>query len=99
MKDLSEVLKVGETSVSGTFTLTPTDDTVIEGDETIKVSIPGSSPAMEATLTLSDNDQTDITLSVNKTSVSESASATDGDGDRGDRRRHLRDGPERLGKR
>ena len=89
--DFNRLLKAGETSVSGTFTLTPTDDTVIEGDETIKVSIPGSKPALEATVTLTDDDQTDITLTAspsswpeNGTSMSDSATvavtaATDGD--------------------
>ena len=85
--DFESVLKAGETSVSGTFTLTPTDDTVIEGDETIKVSVPGANPAVEATLTLSDDDSTDITLAASLSSVAEADSAktvtvtasTDGD--------------------
>ena len=85
--DFNRLLKAGETSVSGTFTLTPTDDTVIEGDETIQVSVPGSKPALEATVTLTDDDQTDITLTVNPSSWSESGmykevwvtAATDGD--------------------
>ena len=72
VKNFTAVLKAGQTSVSGTFTLTPTDDTVIEGDETIKVSIPGSNPALEATLTLTDNDKADITLSVNPATRAES---------------------------
>ena len=85
--DFNEVLKAGETTVSGTFILTPKQDTVIEGDETIKVSIPGANPALEATLTLTDDDQTDITLTVSPSSWRESGSyagvkvtaATDGD--------------------
>ena len=71
VKNFTEVLKAGQTSVSGTFTLTPTDDTVIEGDETIKVSIPGSKPALEATLTLTDNDTADMTLTARPASVAE----------------------------
>ena len=85
--DFKSVLKAGETSVSGTFTLTPTDDTVIEGDETIKVSVPGANPAVEATLTLTDDDSSDITLTASPASVAEGGSAetvtvtaeTDGD--------------------
>ena len=85
--DFEAVLKAGETSVSGSFTLTPTDDTVIEGDETIKVSVPGANPAVEATLTLTDDDSTDITLAASLSSVAEADSAktvtvtasTDGD--------------------
>ena len=87
VKDFSSVLKAGETSVSGSFTLTPTDDTVIEGDETIKVSVPGANPALEATLTLTDDDSSDITLTASPASVAEGGSAetvtvtaeTDGD--------------------
>ena len=72
VKDFTEVLKAGATSLSSTFILTPTEDTIIEGDETIKVSIPGAKPALEATLKLTDNDQTDITLSTSLSSWSES---------------------------
>ena len=67
--DFSEMLEANATSVSGTFTLTPTDDTVIEGDETINVSVPGSTLA--ATLTLTENDETDITLSLVPSSMEE----------------------------
>ena len=75
VEDFEGVLKAGETSVSATFTLTPTDDKLIEGDETIKVSIPGSKPALEATVTLTDNDSSDITLTASPTSASEGDSA------------------------
>ena len=72
--DFSEVLKKGETSVSDTFTLTPIDDTLVEDDETIKVSIPGSKPALEATVTLTDNDKPYVI--VNNASVKEGDSGT-----------------------
>ena len=66
-------------SETGTFTLTPTQDTIAEGDETIDVT--GAADGFTVTkaeMTLTDDDTvpTAITLSVSPASVSESASGT-----------------------
>ncbi len=71
----------GATSGTGTFTLTPTQDTVGEGDEAISVEGTTTIPGLVVTgtaLTLTDDEtiSTGVTLSVNPTSVGESASAT-----------------------
>ena len=76
VNDFNGLLGAGDTSLTATFTLTPTDDTVVEGDETIKVSIPGAKPALEATVTLTEDDETDITLSGSPTTVAEGGTAT-----------------------
>ena len=70
----------GQTSTSTTFTLTPTDDNVAEGEETLTVS--GSATdltAGTATLTLTDDDMesTAITLTLDTPSVNEDAGATE----------------------
>ena len=67
------------TSGTGTFTLTPTQDTVGEGDETI--SVKGTATGLTVTgasLTLEDDEtaSTEVTLSVNPTSVGEADGAT-----------------------
>ncbi len=65
------------TTATGTFTLTPTDDAVVEDNETVWVD--GSSDygqVVGASVTINDNDGAAITLSANKTSVSEGASGT-----------------------
>ena len=65
------------TTATGAFTLTPTDDSVVEDNETVWVD--GSSDygqVVGASVTINDNDGAAITLSANKTSVSESASGT-----------------------
>ena len=70
-------IKGGASSGSGTFTLTPTNDTAVEGDETIGVS--GTSTGLTvngATLTMTDNDSDTVTLSSNTSSVAESGSKT-----------------------
>ena len=67
----------GSSSAAGTFTLTPTNDTAVEGDETIGVS--GTSTGLTvngATLTMTDNDSDTVTLSSNTSSVAESGSKT-----------------------
>ena len=66
-------------SKAGTFTLTPTDDSVDETDETITVS--GTSTGLTVnsdTISLTDDDgaPTSITLSVNDNSVAENDGAT-----------------------
>ena len=75
--DFDVTLTAGQTSGTATFTLTPTTDTLVEGDETITVS--GTSADLtitDATLTLSDDDGTGITLTANPSSVAENAAAT-----------------------
>ena len=66
-------------SGTGTFTLTPTNDSVVEGDETIDVT--GAADGFTVTkaqVTLTDDDTTPtaITLTASPASVSESASET-----------------------
>ena len=68
-----------ETRGSKTFTLTPTNDTNIEGTETISVTgttLVGSGKVQTSFLSLTDDDATSIALSANKSTVSEGASAT-----------------------
>ena len=68
-----------QTSVSGTFTFTPTDDSLAEGDETVVLS--GSATGLTpgtATLTITDDDMasTALELSVSPSQVWESAGET-----------------------
>ena len=66
----------GETTGTATFTLTPVDDEVAEGPETITVGGTASGLSVEdATLTLNDDDtaSTSVSLSVSPASVSEDA--------------------------
>ena len=65
------------TTATGTFTLTPTDDAVVENNETVWVDGTSSyGQVVGASVTINDNDGAAITLSANKTSVGEGASAT-----------------------
>ena len=85
VKDFELTLAAGTNSVTGTFTLTPTADRIVEGDETLTVRIPDTT--LSAAVTLTDDDSTDITLTASPASVSEGATsatvtvtaATDGD--------------------
>ena len=72
--DFDLVLAAGQTSATGTFTLTPTDDTVIEGNETLNVNVLSST--LTAAVTITENDSTDITLTATPASVAEDADAT-----------------------
>ena len=66
-------------SGTGTFTLTPTNDAIAEGDETIDVTgMATDFTVTKAQVTLTDDDTapTAITLTTSPTSVSESASGT-----------------------
>ena len=87
-------IAAGHTSGSETFTLTPIDDRVIEGDEALSVA--GSSPGLVVhgtSVTIVDDDYTEITLSADPARVSEDAdptnvtvtASTDGDTFTGDR--------------
>ncbi len=73
VKDFDLVLAADATSGTATFTLTPTDDTLVEGDETLNVIIPDTE--LSAAVTLTDDDDGTITLSVSPTSASEADSA------------------------
>ena len=68
------MLPAGTLSASGAFTLTPTDDTADEADETITVSgVSGSLPVNSAKISLTDDDgvPTSLTLTVDDDFVSE----------------------------
>ena len=75
--DFDITIAANATSGTGSFTLTPTQDTVVEYNETIGVD--GSSPntAMtNATITLTDDDKDSVTLSLNRRTLGEEASGT-----------------------
>ena len=77
--DLTLTIAAGQTTGTTTFTLTPTDDAVAEGAET--VSVTGTATGFTvtgATVTLTDDDtaSTEVTLSVAPASVAENAGAT-----------------------
>ena len=75
--DFDIAIAANATSGTGSFTLTPTQDTVFEHNETIGVD--GSSPdtAMtNATITLTDDDKDAVTLSLNRRTLGEEASGT-----------------------
>ena len=69
-------IAAGKKSGTATFTLTPTDDTVIEGNETLSLSGTSDLTVNGASLTLTDDDGTDITLSASPASVEEGDKAT-----------------------
>ena len=73
--DFTVTIAANATSGTGTFTLTPSQDTLVEGSETIGVA--GASPSSTVTgttVTLTDDDTHAITLSASPSSVSESKS-------------------------
>ena len=78
VSDFDITIAAGAASKSETFTLSPTDDSVDETDETITVS--GTSTGLTInpdTITLSDDDDTpSITLTVDDSSVAEDDGAT-----------------------
>ena len=79
VNDFTVTIVAEQTSGTGTFTLTPTDDGIAEGNET--VSVTGSVTGLTVTdteLTITDNDMasTGVTLSVSPSSVGEGAGAT-----------------------
>ena len=79
VSDFDIMLPAGALSASEAFTLTPTDDTEDEADETITVSgVSGSLPVNSARISLTDDDgrTTSITLRVDDNSVGESDGAT-----------------------
>ena len=75
--DFDITIAANATSGTGSFTLTPTQDTVVEYNETIGVD--GSSPnttMTNATITLTDDDKDAVTLSLNRRLLGEEASGT-----------------------
>ena len=77
--DFTVTIAEGSTMGTGTFTLTPTDDGLVEGDE--EITVEGSATGLAVTgteLTLTDDDtaSTGVTLSVAPESVGEDAGAT-----------------------
>ena len=81
--DLTVTIPAGLTSATETFTLTPTDDDVVESDKTVTVSgtttASGITTVNPATLTIIDNDAPPdtIELKVSPSSVAENAGETD----------------------
>ena len=78
VSNLSVTIPAGDTSGTGTFTLTPTDDGLAEGDEGITIGGTSALPVTGTELTLTDDDpaSTVVTLSVVPESVAEDAGAT-----------------------
>ena len=81
VNDLTLTIGTGKTSGTATFTLTPTNDTLGEGDETISVTgtttVPGLSVrGTELTITDDDSASTEVELTVSLTSVAEDAAGT-----------------------
>ena len=71
--DFDITIAANATSGTGTFTLTPKQDTLVEGNETIGVAGASASSTVTATtVTLTDDDTHAITLSASPSSVSES---------------------------
>ncbi len=67
----------GAGSASGSFTLTPVDDTVDEGDETIAVTgVSGSLTITSDTITITDNDTVGLVVRPSSLTVGEGASAS-----------------------
>ena len=81
VNDLTLTIGTGQTSGTATFTLTPTNDTLGEGDETISVAGTTTVPGLTVTgteLTITDDDSasTEVELTVSLTSVEENAAGT-----------------------
>ena len=78
VSDFNITIAANATSGTGTFTLTPTQDTTVEGGETIGVTGSSSGTTVTGTtVALADDDALPaVTLSVSTSSVAESASAT-----------------------
>ena len=78
VSDFQVVVGAGRTSGTATFTLTPKDDSMVEGDETISVSGAASGLVVHGTtITVGDNDEIpEVELAVDPVSVDEGAAAT-----------------------
>ena len=87
VSDFKLTIPKNGTSGSATFDLTPTNDTLVEGDEKIIVEIDHETLVANAQVTLADDDTGAMALSVSPSSVTEDAGktsvavtvATDGD--------------------
>ena len=79
VNNFTVTISSGQTSGTGTFTLTPMDDNVAEGEETLTVSGTSALPVTSAELTLADDDpaSTAIALTLNPPSVAEDAGGTE----------------------
>ena len=78
VSDFDITIKAGQTSGSATFTLTPTQDTLVEGDETISVDGASTDETVNGTsVTLTDDDGGTITLTATPANVGEGAGATE----------------------
>ena len=75
--DFPITIPAGETSATGTFTLTPEDDGIDETDETLTVSGAADLPVTGATMTLADDDEasTAVLLSVSPERIPEDGGA------------------------
>ena len=79
VSDFTVTIPAGSTSGRARFTLTPRQDTSVEGSETISVSGSASDPNVRGTsLMLTDDDRaaTSVTLSLNPSSVGEDSGST-----------------------
>ena len=78
VSNVAVTIPAGHTSGTATFTLTPTDDSMIEGDESIAIS--GSAEGLTvhgSAMTVTDNDAIpEVNLSTDPISVAEGAPAT-----------------------
>ena len=79
VSDVTVTIPGGSTTGTGTFTLTPTDDELTEGDETLTVSATVTGLTVTGTaVTITDDEtaSTGVTLTVSPTLVAEDAGAT-----------------------
>ena len=77
VNDFTITIPANQTSGTGTFSLTPTQDTEVEGNETIRVDGSAGHHSVTGTsLSLTDDDTHAITLSASPASVGEGASGT-----------------------
>ena len=74
--DFTLTIDSGKSSGTGTFTLTPVDDTTLESDESISVSGTATDLTVTGTSVTIEDDDDEITLSASPSSVAESAGAT-----------------------
>ena len=76
--DFNLTIPAGDATGTATFTLTPEDDIADEADETITITARHGGTSLEATLSLTDDDDapTGISLSVRPAIVNEGAGAT-----------------------
>ena len=79
VSDFNLTVDAGDDEGTATFTLTPTDDTEDETNETVTISGPSSLVSGNATITIEDDDAAPgkFTLSVSPTSVDEDDGATE----------------------